>query len=56
LWPAYRQLHPAAARLFRLSSVTLCPTVSVAACASLAGFDFRATRRLPNFRRTGRID
>ena len=43
---SYRQLSPDAARLFRLSSVALCPELSVAACASLAGLDPGAARDL----------
>ncbi|MGC4857116.1 AfsR/SARP family transcriptional regulator [Micromonospora sp. DT4] len=34
---SYRELSPAAARLFRLTSVTLSPGVSLASCTSLAG-------------------
>ncbi|GAB3934220.1 hypothetical protein GCM10027614_06840 [Micromonospora vulcania] len=43
---SYRQLSPGAARLFRLSSVTLSPHVSATACASLLGLDPQPTREL----------
>ncbi|MFB9831281.1 AfsR/SARP family transcriptional regulator [Actinoallomurus acaciae] len=43
---SYRQLSRGAARLFRLSSLTLCPEVSSAAYASLAGLDAREAREL----------
>ncbi|MEV4348219.1 BTAD domain-containing putative transcriptional regulator [Actinoplanes sp. NPDC049596] len=41
---SYRQLSPAAARLFRLLSVALTPGITLEACAALSGHDVARTR------------